>query len=444
MNPVVVLGAGIAGLTAAFELERHGIPVVVAEAGKAVAGMAASHRDADGFSYDVGVHFVTNRFAAALGIGADCRVVPRYGEKVRLGPGRFRRYPLGLMTVPRFVASAARERLRSRDTTSAAEWFRHAYGPALADEIALPLLSAWSGEPAERLSWRVADKFPASVPHLLWLRAAQHLTRRAVAIGYCREEAQQAAVFHVYPESGVAHTCQVLADRLRGPVLTESPVERVFVENERVVGARVGGRDIATETIVSTLPIHKLPSIIEGSERLERFAQFRFRALVLVNLKLRGRGFLPDVVVWTPRDYPFFRITESPLSMPWLAPDDRTIVLCEIGCQIGDADWTAPDDELIERCVGRLDGLIDSARERLLGARVLRAPLGYPVFSLDYEEHRMALVRQGTGVEGLLSIGRNGSFEHILMEDIYWRTRRLIERVSGGILAGRRSEPDAG
>ncbi len=431
MKPVLVLGAGIAGLTAAYELERRKIPVVVAEAGRAVAGMAASHRDADGFSYDVGVHFVTNRFAAAIGIGSSCRVVPRYGEVVRLGPGRYRRYPLGLLGVPSFLASAALEKLRpGRETRSAADWFRHAYGPALADEVALPLLVAWSGESAETLSWRVADKFPTSIPHVLWLRAAQRLTRRAVAVGYCREEPQRAAVFHVYPEGGVARMCEAIAERLTGPVMTGSPVERIFVENERVVGARVAGREIPTDTIISTLPIHRLSSLVEGSDRLDRFSPFRFRALVLVNLKLRGRGLLPDVVVWTPKDHPFFRVTEAPMSMPWLAPDGSTILLCEIGSQIGDSHWTASDASLVDLCVDNLAGLVEGVRSRLLGATILRAPLGYPVFSLDYEEHRLALVSEGTGVAGLLSIGRNGSFEHILMEDIYWRTRRLIEQIS--------------
>ncbi|MEJ7700844.1 MAG: hypothetical protein WKF71_14520 [Pyrinomonadaceae bacterium] len=31
---------------------------------------------------------------------------------------------------------------------------------------------------------------------------------------------------------------------------------------------------------------------------------------------------------------------------------------------------------------------------------------------------------QSTGIENLLSIGRNGEFAHIFMEDVYWRTRK--------------------
>ena len=44
----------------------------------------------------------------------------------------------------------------------------------------------------------------------------------------------------------------------------------------------------------------------------------------VVNLRLEGRGLLPDVVMWTPESkFPFFRLTEVPLSMPWLAPEGK-------------------------------------------------------------------------------------------------------------------------
>ena len=79
---MAVLGAGIAGLVAAHRLQRHGVPVMVYEGQDKVAGMATSHVGADGFSYDIGGHFITNRLAAALGAGAQCRLVARYDEAV--------------------------------------------------------------------------------------------------------------------------------------------------------------------------------------------------------------------------------------------------------------------------------------------------------------------------------------------------------------------------
>jgi oxygen-dependent protoporphyrinogen oxidase len=47
----------------------------------------------------------------------------------------------------------------------------------------------------------------------------------------------------------------------------------------------------------------------------------------------------------------------------------------------------------------------------------------------EYEEERQAFA-SATPVEGLYSIGRNGEFSHILMEDVYWRTVDRMREVA--------------
>src|SRR5688500_13884585 len=93
-KPVAVIGAGIAGLTAGPVCGRNGVPVVVLEGGKQIAGMASSFVDGRGFHYDVGARFITNRLAAAVGIGGQCRDVPHYGESFLVN-GKTSPYPLG-------------------------------------------------------------------------------------------------------------------------------------------------------------------------------------------------------------------------------------------------------------------------------------------------------------------------------------------------------------
>lgn len=421
------MGAGIAGLVAARELRRAGYDVIVLEAANQVAGLATTTVDADGFSFDMGAHFITNRLAAEIGVSDSCRVVRYYGESVWIDQ-KHRRYPVGLMRDPAMASSALRAKVCRDDDEprNAAEWFRRSYGDVLADRVALPLVEAWSGVPADDLSPAVGGKIPSSIAETIWLRVAARLTRRAVAIGYCNERPQSASVFHVYPKDGVSSLCRHLADELGPAVRTESPVEGIVVQDECAVAVRAAGELLEADLVVSTAPIHVLPRIVQGSEALAPFTQFRFRPMIAVNLKLSGRGLLNDVVVWTPRGTPFFRLTEATQSMPWLAPEGKTTVLCDIGAEVGDAHWAMSDDDLASLCIEHLEQLVPDASRRFLGVHVQRVPLAYPVFRLDYDDHRERLERQDLGVANLLSIGRNGAFAHVLMEDLYWRTRRVL------------------
>jgi protoporphyrinogen/coproporphyrinogen III oxidase len=430
--PIVVVGGGIAGLTAASMLREQHKWVRLFEAGRQLAGLAASFADEQGFSYDFGAHFVTNRLAAAIGAGSLCRDVKYYGESVLLG-GKVYPYPFGLVGSPRFALSAIASRFRGygskRQAESAAEWFRQNYGRALANAIANPLAEAWSGAPAEELAPAVGEKFGHGIGHILYLRIASRLLGKAIASGYCREEPEGVHVWHVYPEGGVAALCQRLADSLDSVIELQSPVEKIVVQSGRVVGVRVHGKEYEAAAVVSTAPVHILARLVEGSDAVQHLARFRYRPMVFVNLRLEGRGLLPDVVLWTPeRDRPFFRLTEAPQSMPWLAPPGKTMITADIGCETGDAVWSMTEEQLGELCLEHLESIVPDVRARYLGCRVLRTPIAYPVFLRHYESERRALQRS-TGISGLYSVGRNGEFDHILMEDVYWRTRRRMRHL---------------
>ena len=430
IKPIAILGAGIAGLTAANFLKRHNVPFILYESGKKIAGLATSFKDAEGFSYDFGAHFVTNRLAEAIGVTSECRLVKHYGEAVWL-KGKTYNYPFGLVRIPRMTLSWLTGQIRSLSNGkvpgSAAEWFHKRYGAALADEVAVPLLEAWSGAPAEDLSPAVGDGlFGGSIAKTLYLKLAGQLTGRAVACGYNREKPETPGVWHVYPNKGVSTLCEKLAEGLEDSIKLESPVEAIIVENEKVVRVRVKGAMQEVSAVISTAPANILARLVQGTDALEAASRFRYRPMVFINMRFEGRGLLPDTVMWFPeKEFPFFRITEATLSMPWLAPEGKTILTVDIGCQKDDEIWSMDEEELAELCLENLAGIIPDVRKRFLGSNVLRTPIAYPIFLNEYEEERRNFDRS-TNIENLLSVGRNGEFSHMFMEDVYWRTQKKV------------------
>ncbi len=427
--PIAIIGAGIAGLTAADFLRQKDVPFILFEAGKKIAGLATSFKDAEGFSYDFGAHFITNRLAKAIGVNSECRVVKHYGETVLLG-GKTYNYPFGLLKIPRMTLDGVKSQFKSTTNghapKSAAQWFQSRYGMSLADEVALPLIEAWSGASADDLSPAVGESLPGSIGKTLYLKVAGSILGRAVACGYSREMPEKASVWHVYPKNGVSTLCEKLALGIEDKIKLESPVEEILVENEKVVAVKAKGEIQKVSAVISTAPAHILSKLVKGTDALQSVAKFRYRPMIFVNMRFNGRGLLPDTVLWLPENqYISFRLTEATLSMPWLAPEGKTIITVDIGCQVGDEFWTMDEVKLGELCLENLTSVIPDIKQRYLGCNVLKTPIAYPVFLNEYEKERQEF-EKSTNVENLLSIGRNGEFAHIFMEDVYWRTRKKL------------------
>ncbi len=432
-KPIAIIGAGLAGLTAADFLKRNNVPFILFEGGKKIAGLASSFKDAQGFSYDFGAHFITNRLADAVGINSDCRLVKHYGEAVWL-KGKSYNYPFGLIRISRMTRSWLNGQIKSifnkQKTNTAADWFRNRYGVALADEIALPLLEAWSGAPADKLSASLGDGlFGGSTAKTLYLKVAGKLTGRAVACGYNREKPETPQVWHVYPKGGISTLCEKLAEGMNDFIKLESPVEAIIVENEKVTGVRVKGEVYAVSAVISTAPANILSKLVQGSTVLNNTSRFRYRPMVFVNMRFEGRDLLPDTVMWFPeKEYPFFRLTEATISMPWLAPDGKTIITVDIGCEKDDEIWSMDEEKLTNLCLDHLTSIIPDVKKRFLGSNVLKTPIAYPIFLSEYEKERQDF-EESTNIDNLLSVGRNGEFSHMFMEDVYWRTQKKVKKL---------------
>ncbi len=431
---VAIIGAGLAGLTAANYLDKLKVPFILFESGPRIAGMAASFSDKDGFSYDFGAHFITNRLAAAIGIADECLPVRHYGEMVWI-EGRSHSYPFGLILLPRMSASAVKGRLFGSISSAptAADHFRKNYGHAMANEVALPLIEAWSGAGAEELSAAVGDSLPTSIPKTLYLKAASRFLGRAIACGYSRDQKESASVWHVYPKNGVSTLCEKLAEGVHDRIRLNSPVESIHVEDGRAVAVEANGKRFPISAVVSTAPANVLARLVKGTDRMRHLEKFKFRPMIFLNLKFEGRGLLPDTVLWFPeKKYPFFRLTEAPLSMPWLAPKGKTIITVDIGCQKGDDYWGMDEQRLVSLCLKAISDVIPNAESSFLGHNVLRTAFSYPVFLNEYEEERRQFEKTSS-IENVLSIGRNGEFAHIFMEDVYWRTRKKVRSMLGSL-----------
>ena len=76
-----------------------------------------------------------------------------------------------------------------------------------------------------------------------------------------------------------------------------------------------------------------------------------------------------------------------------------------------------------------------TSEEVALFAAQLTAILAYADQVQQVDTSGVSTDSPSTGVDRLLSIGRNGEFAHILMEDVYWRTVRRARSLAAELKA---------
>jgi protoporphyrinogen oxidase len=414
---LVVLGAGPAGLGAAWLAARSGRRVVVLERGAAVGGAAGSFEVA-GLRVDYGSHrlhpsidpIVLDELRRLLGTDLQERV--RRG-RIRL-EGRWIAFPLRTTDLvrrlpPSFAAKAARDAAlgwarRARED-SFADVVRANLGPTMADRFYLPYArKLWGLDPrelsAEQARRRVGAASPAAI------------LRRLVPGG-----SEERRTFF-YPRRGYGQISERLAEAAAGAgadIRLRSNVEGLE-PSDAGMGVVVGGRKaIHAPMCFSTIPITSLSSLVRPSAPaavLAAASSLEFRAMVLVYLVLEVRRYTPFDAHYVPGpETPISRLSEPRNYRDGDDPPGRTVICAELPCRAGGYLWRSSDQALAAVVA---EGLAELGLPpvRPAAVEVRRLERAYPLYRAGYEAALGALDAWVETVPRLVTFGRQGLFAH--------------------------------
>ncbi|HEY7725735.1 MAG TPA: FAD-dependent oxidoreductase [Anaeromyxobacteraceae bacterium] len=446
---VLILGAGLAGLSAGHELSRAGLGVRIVERQPAAGGLARTVARGP-FRFDLGGHRFLTRDRTVEGLvrsllGRECLTVPRRSQ-ILLG-GRYIDYPLspgnaisglGASTVWRIVLDHARERLRARSGTrepaSLEDWVVGRFGRALFDIYFKEYSEKVWGIDCRRISsdW-VAERIQG-----LSLGAA-------VRNAFFRSGGSAIKTLSdrfLYPSRGIGMIAERLQEELGtdGEVLCGVEVARLRHDGRRVEAALVRDgrhtRSVEAEAFVSTVPLTDLVRMLDPRppmQVLAAAARLRFRDLVVVAVMLdRERATDQSWLYFPERRIPFGRIHEPTNWSARMAPEGRTLLVAEQFCFRWDDVWRSGDRELGDRAVESLHGLGIVSRREVLDTAVLRVPDAYPLFEVGYREHRDAVLAYLGTFRNLFPAGRGGTFRYFNMDHAIASGLEAARRILGG------------
>jgi protoporphyrinogen oxidase len=428
---VVILGAGPAGLAAAWRAARTGRSVVVLEAAPYVGGMAASFEVA-GVRVDAGSHRLHPATAPGLLadlrglLGDDLQTRPRNG-RLRVA-GSWIGFPLkpvelGKALPPRMLAGIARDAvtgpLRKPRQDTFAEVLRAGLGPTLYDALYDPYARKLWGLDGDEIDGEQARRrVTADTP---WKVAAKILARARPGRATGAGGSGQGQIFH-YPRRGFGQIVEALAQAATdagADIRLSSPVDRVVPRSgtdSSPLVCTTDGTPVTGRHVFSTVPLPRLAAMADPAPPTPVLAAaegLTFRAMVLVYLVHGGGRWTGFDAHYLPADgTPVTRLSE-PANYRISAddPTDRSVICAEIPCAPGDALHTADEATLAAIVADTLarTGLPAMNVEQVVVRRVKHV---YPVYTRGYGAALDALDAWSRNLPGVTTFGRLGLFAH--------------------------------
>jgi len=425
---VVILGAGPAGVGAAYELTRSGrARVTVLEQRDVVGGNAGSFQ-LDGVWVDYGSHrlhpacdpAILNNLRELM--GRDLLDRPRHG-RIRL-ENQWIHFPLKpgdlLLRMPKkFVLGVALDMVRKQSSLngqpdSFASVLEHSLGSTICHGFYFPYARKLWGLPPEQLAATQARR------RVSGNSVAKILRKVANAVPGLKKPG---AGRFFYPRRGYGEISSRLAEAAKSAgaqFMLQARITAVEREGDKIaaIAYEKDGQihSIPTRNVWSTLPVSLLVRSMQPEappEVLDAASRISFRGMILIYLTLEQDRFSEfDAHYFPEESIPISRMSEPKNYSASSEPRGTTVLCAELPADPGSREWDMSDGQLGDALRGWLQqtGLPVTAKVRRVTTRRLRQ--AYPVYVRGYEKD-LALADQWLAqIDGLLTFGRQGLFVH--------------------------------
>ncbi|MFA7099642.1 MAG: NAD(P)/FAD-dependent oxidoreductase [Eubacteriales bacterium] len=465
---IIIIGAGPAGLTAAYEILKRGngeYSVVVLEETSHIGGISRTVRH-NGNRMDIGGHRFfskddrVNEFWLSL---MPLQGSPSYDDKTLgresvLSPGgpdpetdenvmlvrkrvsriffnkKFFAYPvtlspetlknMGFLKTLRAGGGYLFAAVFKKKETNLRNFYINRFGKPLYEMFFEDYTKkVWGVDPKE-IS---ADWGAQRVKGLSLFKAALNfLTKPFKGKGTKNVETSLIEQFY-YPKKGPGQLWEVLADeitKLGGSIITDCKVDKINASGGKIVSVESGGRVFPGDGFFSSMPVKDLvlgmngvPEEVSGVAACLPYRDFITVGLLCDKLNIKNEtkiktlgNIVPDC--WIYVQDRFVKLGRLQIFNNWSPymvsdPDNKVWIGLEYFCGEGDEMWNMSDSEFIDFAKGEVE-LIGITEKRFISDAVrVKVKKAYPSYFGSYKD--MGKVAEYlNSVENLYCIGRNG------------------------------------
>jgi protoporphyrinogen oxidase len=416
----IVLGAGLAGLTAAYTLQQAGQSDWIVLEKEREPGGHARTVEVDGFHFDFGPHILFTNDAEMEALvrnllGENMRAQERQAFIYHAAYDLYTRFPFQahLYGLPVDLVRECLVKLvdaveaRARNGFAPAnyeEWMRAMFGEAIAERLMIPYArKIWTVEPSEmEFSW-IGRRIPT--PDV----------DRIVTGALTDDVAQVGATSHFwYPwDGGIASLGRALADRVTGIELGR---EMAAVDARARVITFIDGDDVAFDRLVFTLPLCFLPTWFKDLPAAveDACAGLEYQGIFNVNLGI-ARPDLSDKhwVYFYEDEFPYHRLSFPGTFSPRNVPEGKGSISTEVAYS---RHRPLDRERTLERTIESLRAARilreDDEIELVHAEEILPA---YVIYDLNHGRN-VAIIREWLREQRIWTAGRFGEWQYFNMD----------------------------
>jgi protoporphyrinogen oxidase len=427
---IVILGAGLAGLSAAYHLQELGLDYQIFEREKSAGGLCRSS-DINGFTFDYTGHLLyfrtkyTFKLVNSL-IGGNLRchrrnswvfsrgIYTRYPFQANtygLPPGIIKECILGLIEARRLNEG------KNNRAGNFEEWIFRTFGDGIARYFMLPYNEKfWTVDPRELTCEWLDGYVPVPSLEETLTGALSDFTK---PFGYNQE--------FWYPlKGGIGELALSFKRRLK-KVRTLKEVIRIDLKKRRVKFK--DGEVISFDRLISTLPVIEMIGLLKDvpSGVADALRRLRYTSIFNLNIGIDRESVSDKHWVYFPEQrFIFYRVGfpgnfSSSLTLP-----GKSSLYIEVSYS---RDEPIDKKKIVQRIINDLikAGLI-SKRDKIIAKDIKDIKYGYIVYDRNH--------RQSTGIvldflakNHVYSIGRYGRWRYMSMEDVILDGKQVTKQI---------------
>ncbi len=454
---VAIIGAGPAGLTAAYLLSKRGLSVTIIEKDPHYVGGISRTVEHEGYRFDIGGHRFFSKSQAVVDLWNE--ILPDdFIQRPRMSriyyEGKFYSYPLrafealwnlGIIRSTLCMASYVwAKAFPNRNVKSFEDWTVNQFGNKLYSIFFKTYTEKVWGMPCDEMS---ADWAAQRIKGLSLGAAVMDGLKRSLGLNRKPNDGMATKTLletFRYPRQGPGMMWDAARDFVLAKgnhVLMGHALKQLASDGQdgwRMTATAADGSDrvISARHVISSAPMRELSARVHPlpATSLEA-SQLRYRDFLTVALKIKSADLFPDNWIYIhDSKVQVGRIQNFRSWSPEMVPDESVACVgLEYFCFEGDGLWASSDDDLVALATRELAilGLVDP--KDVIGGAVVRQEKAYPVYDDDYAANVAAMRSELEGKYGTLHmVGRNGMHRYNNQDHAMMTAMLTVENIIAG------------